>query len=208
MLSVLGLCLGGHEHLSSMEQGWGSTAMTVLQRAGAESLAGPLGGCQHCVTEQVGQKSGSTGAVWWQPPLPANEMRIGSRPCFLPTVRSWTHASVAERESLVEHVSQHDVPESFETYQEMASAGFYSNACIAQDSHSYGLTVVLAECLSAAPTACRQARLWEAQAGNGTQAGATHSHFLHFATMVKHSLAQYLNFFTRVKHSLEPAIRC
>lgn len=64
--------------------------------------------------------------------------------CFLPIVRSWTHASVAERESLVEHVSQHDFPESFGTYQEMASAaGFYSIGCIAQDSTSYGLTVVL-----------------------------------------------------------------
>ena len=64
--------------------------------------------------------------------------------CFLPIVRSWTHASVAERESLVEHVSQHDFPESFETYQEMASAaGFHSISCISQDSTSYGLTVVL-----------------------------------------------------------------
>ena len=63
---------------------------------------------------------------------------------FLPIVRSWTHASVAERESLVEHVSQHDFPESLETYQEMAlAAGFYSIGCIAQDSTSYGLTVVL-----------------------------------------------------------------
>ena len=161
MFSVQGLCLGGHEHLSSMELGRGSTVMTVLQRAGAESPAGPLGGCQHHLTEQVYQKSGSTGAVWWQPPLPADEVRIGSRPCFLPIVCSWTHASVAERESLVEHISQHDVPENSETYQKMTSAAFYPIACIAQDSTSYGPTVVLAECLSAAPAACRQARLWE-----------------------------------------------
>ena len=116
---------------------------------------------------------------------------------FLPIVRSWTHASVAERESLVDHVSQHDFPESFATYQEMAlAAGFYSIRCIAQDSTSYGLTVVLQSVQTAGGQAVPQ---WK-QAVLGRRAscpmlalssGAGTNIFLSCYRQLSHSAAHY-----------------